>query len=106
MLRQARAEAAREAEGAAEREAQLRVGHEAAEAALQQEAAELREQIAAWAEARAKRLADADELLKLRSAVRKLEGQLSAQAGPFALSLPSQPTPQVFRHLSREEDSD
>ena len=103
MLRQARTEAAREAEGAAERDAQLQAGHEAAEAALQQEAAELREQIAAWAEAKAKRLADADELIKLRSAVRKLEGQLSAQAGPFALVLPSQPVPQVFRHLSREE---
>ena len=100
MLRQARAEAAREAEGAAERAAQLRAEHEAAEAALQQEAAELREQIAAWADAKAKRLADADELIRLRSAVRKLEGQLSAQAGPFAPVPPSQPVPQVFRHLS------
>ena len=46
---------------------------------LRTEAAELREQIAAWAEAKAKRLADANELIRLRAHVRKLEGQLSAQ---------------------------
>ena len=103
MLRQARAEAAREAERAAGRDAQLRAGHAAAQAALQQEAAELREQIGAWAEARAKRLADADELIRLRSAVRKLEGQLSAQARPCAHVLPSQPAPQVCGHLSGGE---
>lgn len=80
MLCQALAEAADEAERAVEREEQLRAAHAAAEAALQQEAGELREQIAAWAEAKAKRIADADELLKLRVLVRKLEGQLSAQA--------------------------
>ena len=49
---------------------------------MQQEAAELREQAVAWAEAKAKRLADADELIKLRGLVRKLEGQVSAQACP------------------------
>ena len=49
---------------------------------MQQEGAELREQAAAWAEAKAKRLADAEELIKLRGLVRKLEGQLSAQACP------------------------
>ena len=49
---------------------------------MQQEGAELREQAAAWAEAKAKRLADAEELIKLRGLVRKLEGQLTAQACP------------------------
>ena len=90
---------------AAEREAELRAGHEATDAALHQEAAELRSQIAAWAEAKAKRLADADELIKLRSAVRKLEGQLSAQAGPCALVPPRQPTVQVYRQLPRVGDT-
>lgn len=73
------AEGAEEAERTAEREQQLRTSHATANAALQQEAAELREQIAAWADAKAMRLADADELMKLRVHVRKLEGQLSAQ---------------------------
>ena len=105
MLGQARAEAARDAERAAKDEAELRAGHEAAAAALQQEAAELRDQIAAWAEAKAKRLADADELIKMRSTVRKLEGQLSAQAGPCALVLPSQPTAHALRRLHKRADA-
>ena len=57
----------------------MREAHSTAEGSLRAEAVELREQIAAWAEAKAKRLADADELIRFRAHVRKLEGQLSAQ---------------------------
>ena len=57
----------------------MREAHAAVEGSQRAEAVELREQIAAWAEAKAKRLADADELIRLRAHVRKLEGQLSAQ---------------------------
>lgn len=57
----------------------MRDAHATAAGSLRAEAAELREQIAAWAEAKAKRLADANELIRLRAHVRKLEGQLSAQ---------------------------
>ncbi len=60
----------------------MREAHAHTEGLLRAEAAQLREQITAWAEAKAKRLADADELIQLRAHVRKLEGQLSAQVQP------------------------
>jgi len=63
----------------------MRQAHAASTAGLHQENANLREQLAAMAEAMAKRKAADDELVKLRTQVRKLENDMATQASPTNL---------------------
>lgn len=59
----------------------MRQAHAASTSGLHQEGADLRGQVAGLTEALAKRVAADDELVKLRTQVRKLESDLATQAG-------------------------
>jgi hypothetical protein len=73
-----------ESSGARQRSAvieeHLRQAHAASTAGLHEEVAGLRGQLAALTDAMAKRVAADDELVKLRTQVRKLENDLTTQA--------------------------
>ena len=64
------------------KEEQLRQAHAASTTGLHEEVAGLRSQLATLTDEMAKRRAADDELVKLRTQVRKLESDLTTQASP------------------------
>ncbi len=74
------------------KEEQLRQAHAASTAGLHEEVAGLRGQLAVLTDAMAKRIAADDELVKLRTQVRKLENDLTTQASSLRRASQSNPT--------------